>query len=154
MDMDFVTAEIERAIEKLGLPPEAMRRLPTVESEAVYFAALRHFVSSGDRVWWWEDFKEPAVSLVYEAGDAWRHLGDLVPDRNESVWFIAEDDHLPHYPVFETTPKVASSVLGECYAFEYYLIPKNFGWLVCENHHNVLLGIGAEVEWRLRRHVV
>lgn len=154
MNTDSATAEIERAVTTLGLPPEAMRRLPLAESESVYLAALRHFVSSGDRVWWWEDFKSPAVSLELETGDGWRHLENLVPDPDELLWLIAEDEQFPHYPVFETTTSVASKVLGQCYAFEYYLIPKNLGWIVCENHHNVLLGVGAEVEERLRRHVV
>jgi hypothetical protein len=147
--MNTVVAEIERALVTLQLPPEAMRLLADGQGEAVYFAALRHFVSSGDRRWWWEAFRDPGFSVAFEAGDGWRAIPHVCPAPNELVWFIAEDDQLPHYPVFETTPQTASEVIGQCYAFEYYVIAKDLSWLLCENHHNLMCAIGPAIEKRL-----
>lgn len=55
--------------------------------------------------------------------------------------------------IYETTPAVAQAVIGECYAFEYYVVARDLGWLVCENHHDVVIAGGAPVEERLRENV-
>ena len=60
-----------------------------------------------------------------------------------------EDDQLPFYPVYDSTPQAAQAVIGECYAFEYYLIAKDLSWLLCENHHDTLIGVGDEVRRRM-----
>ena len=147
--METIIDEITQAVDRLGLSPVAMRLLPAQENEEVFRAALRHFVASGGRRWWWEDFRLPGKSLAFTEGDAWKHLPRIAPDPKESIWFIAEDDSLPHYPVFETTPEVASLVIGECYCFEYYVVAKDLSWLVCETHHNVVCAVGEAVEARL-----
>jgi len=148
--METIVDEIGQAISRLGLNPASMRPLLPPQSETVYFAVLNHFVASGDRKWWWEDFREPGRSITFEDGNGWTRVSDIAPDANEPVWFIAEDDSFPHYPVFETTPEIASLVIGECYGFEYYLVAKDLSWLLCENHHNVMCAAGAAVEARLQ----
>ena len=148
--MKTVVDEITQAIGRLSLDPAVMRLLAPSQSETVFLAALNHFVTSGDRRWWWEDFRKPGKSVTFEDGEGWRHVPKIAPDAKESVWLIAEDDSLPHYPVFETTPEVASLVIGECYGFEYYLVAKDLSWLICETHHNVLCAVGSVVEARLQ----
>ncbi len=152
--METVIDEINAVVKTLGLGTDAFRQLPPVENERIYFAALHHFVSSGDRRWWWEDFRVPSTSVVFEAGDGWKYIPEIAPAPDELVWFIAEEDQLPHYPVFETTPRIASKIVGECYGFEFYLIAKNFNWLLCETHHNRVWAVGAKVEQRLSRYAV
>jgi hypothetical protein len=81
--------------------------------------------------------------------NGWKLLTTLTPDPNEHVWFVAEDDQLPFYPVFDATPKAAEQVIGQCFGFEYYLIAKDMTWLLCENHHDYLIGVGDPVATRL-----
>jgi Family of unknown function (DUF6756) len=150
--MRTIVDEINAAVKTLGLPDGAMRQLPPDESEKVHLAALNHFVRSGDPWWWWEDFREQGTSVMFDAGDGWRHIADIAPNPDALVWFIAEETELPHYPVFETTPRIASEIIGECYAFEYYMVAQNFEWLVCETHHNCVCAVGAQVEQRLKRY--
>ena len=147
--METVVHEIRRASATLQLPPTAIRELPDAESREVYAAALNRFVSTGDRRWWWEAFREPGTSRIFEGAQGWKYIPRILPDPTELVWFIAEDDQLPQYPVFETTPEFASAIIGECYGFEYYLIAKDLNWLVCETHHNALWAVGTPVEQRL-----
>lgn len=147
--METVVAEIERAVATLQLPPEAMRLLAAGEGDAVYLAAQRQFVSSEDRRWWWEALRSPGVSAAFEAGDGWRHIPHICPNANEAVWFIAEENQLSRYPVYETTPQIAAQVIAQCYAFEYYLVAKDLSWLLCENHHNVMCAVGSDLEQRL-----
>ena len=112
---------------------------------------LEHFVASGDRRWWWEDFREESVSCRFPDNDSWRHLPELVPDPEERVWFIVEDNTSAFYPVYEANSYAVRDVISECYAFEYYLADKQKKWLLCETHHSVVYAVGSEVQERLRR---
>lgn len=149
--METIVDEINQAVARLGLSSTAMRQLLAPQSTDVFGAALDHFVSSGDRPYWWEDFRQEGMSVCFEDGQGWKRVPEIAPASDELVWLIAEDGSLPHYPVFETTPKIASLVIGECHAFEYYLIAKDLSWLLCENHHNVLCAVGTLVEARLKK---
>ncbi len=62
-----------------------------------------------------------------------------------SCGISAENISVPVFPIYETTAEVASTIVGECYCFEYYLIPKDTSWLICENHHNRIIGVGNSV---------
>jgi hypothetical protein len=52
-------------------------------------------------------------------------------------------DKRRNFPVYATTLAVAQQVIGECYAFEYYLVAKDLGWLLCANHHDLMMGLGG-----------
>jgi hypothetical protein len=149
--MPSVKNEIRAAVEKLHLLPDSFRELPDSEGEGVYRGALRHFVREGEPRWWWEHFSSSA-SLDFAAGDGWQHIPELVPDASEHVWFIVEDDSLPFYPVYDAIPRAISAVIGECYGFEYYIVQRDLEWLLCENHHNRMIGVGKNVEERFRRY--
>ncbi len=150
--MSSVKNEIRAAVERLHLSPEAFRELPDNEGERIYREALRRFVHEGEPRWWWEHFSSSA-SVNFEAGDGWRHIPELVPDPSEHVWFIVEDDSLAFYPVYDATPDAISAIVAECYGFEYYIVQRGYEWLLCENHHNRVIGVGQKVEERLRRYV-
>ena len=149
--METIIDEIQAAVKVLGLATDEFRLLPPAEGESVYLASLRHFVSS-DRRWWWEDFRKPATTVAFEAGDGWKFMPGIVPNPDESVWFIAEEDQLPFYPVFETTVRIATRIIGECYGFEYYFVSKKFDWLICETHHNKVCAVGVAIEERLKHY--
>jgi hypothetical protein len=141
--------EIQRATETLGFPRERFGRLAPEEARRVYDSALRHFVPHGQPRWWWEHF--PASTGVhFPGGEGRNHLTEIVPDENERVWFVAEDFVRPEYSVWEASARDVQAVIDECSGFEYYLIQRRFGWLVCENHHDVVIAVGKEVEDRLR----
>lgn len=83
--------------------------------------------------------------------DGWRLLTEIVPHPDTAVWFIAEDCDRPTYPVYDAKPAAIKQLLGECFAFEYYLIAKDWSWLLCENHHDTLIGLGEPIKSRLAR---
>jgi hypothetical protein len=143
--------EIARATQALGFASERFRRLPPDEAERIHQSALRHFVPHGQPRWWWEHFPE-STAVRFAGGDGWRHLAEIVPDADESVWFIAEDHALPGYSVWEASVCDIQAVVGECYGFEFYVIQRQYHWLVCENHHDVVVAVGWEVEDRLRKY--
>ena len=91
----------------------------------------------------------PSTSVTFSDQQGFRRLCSIVPNPEEHVWFVAEDDELASYPVYEATPAAAQQVIGECYGSEYYLISKDLAWLLCENHHDRLIAVGAVVEQRM-----
>jgi hypothetical protein len=111
---------------------------------------LDRFTGGRDVRWWWEWFTLPDASKKFDDGSGFRRLKEIIPNPEESLWLVAEDDQLPFYPVYETTAGAAEAVIGECYGFEYYLIPKDLSWIVCENHHDVVIAAGTPVGQRLR----
>jgi hypothetical protein len=143
--------EIRSATQSLGFTPARFRILAPKEAAQVYQSALRHFVPTGQPRWWWEHFRA-CMRIDFSSRDGWKHLSEFVPDPDERVWFIAEDIAPTEYSVWEATTRDVQDVIGECSGFEFYLVQHQFRWLLCENHHNVVIGVGREVEDRLRHY--
>ena len=101
-------------------------------------------------MWWWESFKAPSEYIHFVDGFGFEEVPNLVPNPNEVVWFVVEDTQSHCYPIFEATVSDAVKVIGECFAYEYYLIPKNKDWLICETHHNSVVGVGNEITSRIK----
>lgn len=148
--MGFVTEEIENALELLSIENSSFQLLSDNEANPLFRKLLDRFVSGGDRRWWWESFSLPEYSLNFDDQQAFQRITTVVPDPQESVWIVIEDDQLPIYPIYEGSPENIQKVIGECYGFEYYIISKSMTWLLCENHHNRMLGIGDEIIDRMK----
>ena len=144
--MELVIGEIQLAREILGLEDKSIQLLSDKEGQAVYFDLLNTFVEGADRQWWWEAFKEKTESITFDDNLGFKRIVEIVPNGNETIWFVAEETQLPFYPVYETTPEVVQKIIGECYGFEYYIVPKDKSWLLCENHHNRVIGIGEPIK--------
>ncbi|WP_125931907.1 DUF6756 family protein [Thiosocius teredinicola] len=127
----MVTPEIDSAVRKLGLSPRSFRLLPNDEGSVLYQELFAEFVTGADRRWWWEAFSKPSSSRNFEDGKGFERIVELVPNPEERVWFVVEEDQLPFFPIYEATPDTIQKVIGECYAFEYYIIPKSKAWLLC-----------------------
>ena len=95
----------------------------------------------------------PSESVHFSDGKGFERITEIIPDKNEKLWFVAEEDQLPFYPIYEATPESIQKVIGECYGFEYYIVPKTKEWLICDNHHNYLVGIGKVVIDKLVKYV-
>jgi hypothetical protein len=146
-----IREEIQEAVTSLALPADEFATVPDAHARALFDSFLAHFTGGVDARWWWEHFVQPTSTLSVADGKAFTRIWALVPDARAKVWFVAEDDQLPFYPVYDATPAAAQSVVGECYGFEYYLIAKDLSWLLCENHHDTLIGIGDVVRRRMAR---
>ncbi|QBG34442.1 DUF6756 family protein [Litorilituus sediminis] len=142
--MSQVLDEISTAIKNLSLESSVVR---VINDEDLYKNLLNHFVKGGDRRWWWESFNVESNSKSFSDGLGYKRLPVIVPDKDEVVWFMVEDDQLPNYPIFECSISNAVKIIGECFAFEYYLISKNLQWLLCENHHDRVIGIGSKLDF-------
>ncbi len=146
-----VREEIEAAVGRLALLPEQFADVSEDEARRLFDTFLSHFTGDINARWWWEHFTLPTSTVRFADGKAFTRIMDMVPDTKERVWFVAEDDQAPFFPVYEATPAAAQEVIGECYGFEYYLIAKDLTWLLCENHHDTMIGVGEAIRSRMAK---
>jgi hypothetical protein len=138
-----IRVELEVACDRLGITSADFAEVTESEALPLTTEFLHRFTGGKDGRWWWEHFTMPRTSVHFSDGLGFKRISRLVPNVDERVWFVAEDDQLPYFPVYESTPSIIQSLIGECYGFEYYLIAKDFSWLLCETHHNTVVGLGT-----------
>ena len=145
--MSEVKGEVLNAIDKLKYTDKDILILDSETVKKIYNDCLDYFVKSGDRRWWWEDFKYDSFDFItYDK--PFEQLVDLIPDLTKNVWFMIEDNSEDYYPIYDCNPKIIGQIIGECFGFEYYIIDKDKGWLICENHHNRLIGVGETLKMK------
>ena len=148
-----VKNEIQKAIDKLNLTETDIQLLDNILNETIYNECVAYFVKSGDRRWWWEDFKQKSFS--FQSSDKpFEILNEIIPETKDKLWLMVEDDEEVFFPIYETQPGVIQQVIGECFGFEYYIIDKNKDWLICETHHNKLIGIGEKLRIKNLKKIV
>ncbi|CAM3915748.1 DUF6756 family protein [Roseateles saccharophilus] len=103
-------------------------------------------------LWWWESLREPVASFQPNAPLQALHL--LIP-RDEVVWFVVEEltgsKKHGNFWLYESTVDVIYAALGEMPHVEYYIVSKNCDWLICENHHGLLIASGEEMATKLSK---
>ena len=123
-EMGMIKDEISKAIKTLSFPLNDIQLLEPERNKVIYEQCLNKFVNSGDRRWWWEDFKDPAFS-VSDFERPFEHLEAYIPDLEKHVWFMVEDDENDYYPIYDCNPRILTKLIGECFGFEYYIIDKD-----------------------------
>lgn len=63
---------------------------------------------------------------------------------DERYWFIASDEH-GKYWMAEANGVGILTVLRKTYYFEYFVVNGHMTWLICENHHGVLVEASADL---------
>jgi|SRR5882724_10936472 len=82
--------------------------------------------------------KYPSEYYDYSDGFGFEDIQRHVPSGEEKCWFIPETEE-EQLPVFDVEVKSIGLILGECGYFEYYLVGKNYNWLIVENDHNQVI---------------
>jgi hypothetical protein len=100
-------------------------------------------------LWLWGSLREPVAYL--QPTDPVALLECLVPAR-ASVWFVAEavsPKKFGNFWLYESTIEPICAVLRALPHFEYYVVGKNCEWLLCENHHGMLIASGEPMASKL-----
>lgn len=115
--------------------------IPILETEKLISRIKEKYCGVGNTTHLWENLiNEVAVNNK----DAWQWVGDFIRD-TETIMFFNPSDEREAFTFNKGSDVV--SVLCETYGFEFYLTNKNFNYLLCFNHHDVLIGCGSAVEW-------
>ncbi|PWK80068.1 hypothetical protein LX99_00532 [Mucilaginibacter oryzae] len=139
--MGEVAREIEDAIAILNLSADIVSKIDYQHNEALYYELLAYFVDGRDRRWWWEAFKSSFSFNDFEYPPD--HLKRIIPNLERKVWLMIEDVQEKFYPIYDVDPNYIPDILNNCFHFEYYIIDKDYDWLLCENHHRHVIGVGA-----------
>lgn len=101
-------------------------------------------------IWMWEDFKTPFYVLKR------KHSLDMLLEfeaPTASVWFILGESHGAtggDYWLFEGEISAVIEVLKGLHIVEFYVVGHRLDWLLAENHHNMLIGVGDIAVQRLQ----
>lgn len=145
---------LNEASKGLALDAKRFRLLGPHEYELVLRAVTKQFLVVGEKgvayYHWWENFKGNTASFC--ASNAYKLLPKLLP-HNQPLWFIAEDSSKKNacFWVYEADAEAIVQVLAESHQFEYYIVSKKRDWLLCENHHDVLVAVGEPMIEALNR---
>lgn len=96
---------------------------------------LVHGEKDLEKIWLWESFKEPYTSFQPE--NSISELRSLLKT-TEKYFFIASDED-GKYWVMEGTGNSIVCLVSNGFCFEYYITNKSISWLLCENHHGVMV---------------
>jgi hypothetical protein len=138
----------------LALDDKRFRLLGPHEYQSVLSVVAEHFLDVGakglDYYAWWENFKGSTAS--FHTRHAYKLLAKLLPP-DQALWFIAEDSNKKNagFWVYEADAEAIVQVLAQSHRFEYYVVSKKRDWLLCENHHEVLIAVGEPMIQALNR---
>jgi hypothetical protein len=85
--------------------------------------------------WLWERFRHEISSS--HPSDALEELERRLQSE-ERYWFLASDQ-CGKFWVAEATGSGILMTLREMYHFEYYIVDRHMTWLICANHHGMLV---------------
>ena len=125
------------AISQLGLPIDVFVRLEVELEQQVLDKAKATFVENEPRSWWLS-LKVPFISFDYSDGSGLDNILKHIPPGDQRCWFIPETEQKT-LPVYDADVRFIGSILRQCQVFEYYLVGKDFSWLIVENDHNQIL---------------
>ena len=76
--------------------------------------------------------------------EAWQWINEFIGD-SETIMFFNNSDERKSF-IFKNGDDLVS-VLSETYGYEFYITNKNLTYLICFNHHDVLIASGTAKQW-------
>jgi hypothetical protein len=147
--------EIEKLRKEFGLTEIQFQPIGPNEwqgiEDKIYdtFCKLTHYKSRP--VWLWEHFKLDTFSISRE--HLYIYLDRLI-DNNEVVWFFVNEtvNEADKFWFYQGQVKPIQAIIAEAfYLDEIYLVSKKYKWLICINHHDVLIATGQTMTDKLRQ---
>lgn len=80
--------------------------------------------------------------------DAWQWVSEFIGN-SEAIMFFNNSDERKAF-LFQNGNDLVS-VLSETYGFEFYITDKDLTYLLCFNHHDILISSGVAKEWLKNR---
>ena len=148
--------EIEKIRKDFGLTdtqfqPVGFNDWQGVEDKIYHtFCKLTHFKSRP--VWLWEHFKLGTFSVSTEH-KPYLYLDKLIDD-TETVWFFVNEtvNEADKFWFYQGQVKAIQTIIAEaCYIDELYLVSKKYDWLLCINHHDILVATEQTMPGKLRQ---
>ncbi len=132
-------SELEDSITSLGIA-----LLPVDKSEEIISRIKDRYVDGNPRAWWLT-LKNKKNVFSYSDNSGYQHISKAVSCfggsekiKLENIFLIADEDNDYTY-IYDIPFSSISHVIENCRFFEYYIIPHDLSWLICENEHGDLI---------------
>ena len=144
--------KINLVAKELHLKDEEFQLVRMTRYQQILHSMLEKFTSLKVKQinkWWWNSFLDPIYHFYPK--NVFETLPLLI-DKKESVYFVIEDESKENecYWLYEGKIHAIISVLKELWGTEYYIVSKKLEWILCENHHNILIGYGEPITEKMK----
>jgi hypothetical protein len=95
--------------------------------------------------WLWENFVD---FIGANCPDSWRWTNEFIGN-NKVIMMFNSGDERSMFEFQNGYDMVA--VLEESFCFEFYLFTRELDYLLCFNHHDILLALGTAADWLEQR---
>ena len=129
-----VESEIQEALTKLNLSEDELRKCSSEEASFIQKNAMELYVEGNPRSWWM-GVKKPYQAYDYDFPSDYITLH--MPENENKVWWIPETEE-ENLCVYDVKPDVISRIMELVAQFEYYVVGRNFNWLIIETDHGQL----------------
>ena len=100
------------------------------------------YVDAGKNGYWlWENLRDH-IELSDSKG--WSYIQNYVKS-NSCILFFNQDEEKKMFKV--SNGKDLQYILSETSGFEFYITDDDCSYLLCFNHHDVLIGCGKAMKW-------
>ncbi|MBD3190675.1 MAG: hypothetical protein GF308_08520 [Candidatus Heimdallarchaeota archaeon] len=160
MKLNQLEKQLNKIISKMPRRKK-IQKIVGVEHDELIYSVKKHFIDSTSEGPWWKNFRYSnfRVTLPDEEGkflqDMFRFsrsdshkklLKEIIPLKtNVQVWLFIGDSVTENFIIFKGPLRVMKNFLFDCIdqLGEYYLIPINFTWIICENPEGKIFVVGT-----------
>ncbi len=129
-----VESEVNEALTDLNLSQDDLIKCASLESINIQKRAMDIYVHGNPRSWWM-GLTKPHIAYDYDFPSD--HIVELMPNKDQRVWWIPETEK-ESLCVYDIKPESISAIMEKTAQFEYYVLGKDFSWLIIETDHSEL----------------
>ena len=140
-------ADIEESRKKLDISNQEFRELNLKKWSIIEKNIENKFLCKRKAglksTWLWEDIKTEVFVIACEH-DPYAKL-DFLAKKDELFYFFVNEtiNEATKYWYYEGNIKAIINIIGNTGLNEYYLVSKKYDWLLCVNHHDIVIGAGT-----------
>jgi hypothetical protein len=109
-----------------------LKKLHQEEAISVQREITARYVTTSAPCTWWENLKRP-IDEHYDRKTV--KLLSIMPTKSGLCWLIP-DTETEWLPVYEIHAQQVQTLIDDCPGFEYYVVAKDFSWLIVETHND------------------
>ena len=151
-----IRAEMMHLKSQLNLTDDSFRPLSPYEDyqgieEQIYQTFCKIENGKSRPVWLWQSLTQETCSIEIK-NSLENYLLSLI-QLNERIWFGATGTSKERSKIWFYEGKIEAiiKILDEtCFFDEFYIVSKKYDWLICINHHDILIATGKDMPQKLK----
>lgn len=130
--------EIIQAAKKLNIK---ILEISKIKTEITINKIINKYADGKKNNFIWENFKK---EFSVKNKNAWKWIEEISYDQEIIMFFNPSDESVAFRFCNE---KDVTAILKETFGFEFYLTNKTMDYVICFNHHDVLITCGKAMKW-------